>query len=103
MCLDRLCCRNAGDWEFLEGEHAYIQWMFPLEVKSGMVSRAPIVTPEDKALFAKDKELQVACSITESSAWPTFLLKADFCPMTQRLSHLQDLSRILSQGTLLGP
>ncbi|KAK9821675.1 hypothetical protein WJX74_007414 [Apatococcus lobatus] len=48
----------AEDWEFLEDEHAYIQWMFPLEVKSGIVARAPIVTPEDTALFASDEGLQ---------------------------------------------
>ena len=33
--------------------------MFPLEVKSGMVARAPIVTPEDTALFASEKGLQL--------------------------------------------
>ena len=50
--------RNAEDWDFLEGEHAYIQWMFPLEVKSGMVARAPIVTPQDMVTFADDEDLQ---------------------------------------------
>ena len=32
--------------------------MFPLEVKSGMVARAPIVTPQDMATFADDEDLQ---------------------------------------------
>lgn len=32
--------------------------MFPLEVKSGIVARAPIVTPEDTALFASEEGLQ---------------------------------------------
>lgn len=39
----------AKDDAWLERTHDYIQWLFPLEVPSGSVFGAPVLTPDDIA------------------------------------------------------
>jgi hypothetical protein len=46
-----------NDWE-LENTHHFIQWMFPLELKSNHNETAPVVCDKDLMEMVKDKEVR---------------------------------------------
>lgn len=48
---------NFNDWE-LENTHHFIQWMFPLEMKSNHSETAPVVGKDDLDEMLKDKQVK---------------------------------------------
>lgn len=48
----------AWDDETLEDKHTYIQWLFPLNVKSETVLFSPVLTQDEIGLFVTNKKIQ---------------------------------------------
>jgi hypothetical protein len=48
----------AWDDETLEAKHTYIQWLFPLNVKSEVVLYSPVLTQDEIGLFVTNKKIQ---------------------------------------------
>lgn len=54
-----LCEILAWNFDRLEVDHDYIQWLFPLKEKSMFNDEAPTITDEEISLFAVDNELRI--------------------------------------------
>lgn len=48
----------AWNWDVLETQHDYIQWLFPLTTRSAAIPRSPIITQDEVKEFKEDVELK---------------------------------------------
>ena len=55
VTLEEIHKEWAGDYTRLEQEHGYIQWLFPLFVRSAFNSEAPALTRGEALLLRRDK------------------------------------------------
>ncbi len=105
------------EWEVLETQHDYIQWLFPLTTKSAAVPRSPVIAPDEIAAFRQDpglrqkllKSLQVMLSFYGFTLAPDVSITpdAEFAMKSGRWISIKNhnylrISRILGSLMLLG-
>lgn len=111
----------AEDDHWLEVEHTYIQWLFPLKKASGAVPGSPIISDREVELFRTDSELKMKLELSfqRMLAFYGFELALDIdnrpgvikAPnfdrrasvwLTSQNHNFMRISRILESLTLLG-
>lgn len=105
------------EWEVLETQHDYIQWLFPLTTKSAAVPRSPVITPDEIVAFRQDpglrqkllKSFQVMLSFYGFTLAPDVSITpdAEFAMKSGRWISIRNhnylrISRILGSLALLG-
>jgi len=105
------------EWDVLETQHDYIQWLFPLTTKSAAVPRSPVITQDEVAAFRQDpglrqkllKSFQVMLNFYGFKLAPDVSIApdAEFAMKSGRWISVRNhnylrISRILGSLTLLG-